>query len=73
MTIKILWFKIRIAGRQKGEMNMKDIVTLELERSEVIDVLVALATMYSTTKKEYYGDIYDKINATLKGENYERK
>ena len=54
-------------------MNMKDIVTLELERSEVIDVLVALATMYSTTKKEYYGDIYDKINATLKGENYERK
>lgn len=51
---------------------MKEMITLELERSEVIDVLVALATMYSTTKKEYYGDIYDKINAALKGERNDK-
>lgn len=51
---------------------MNEKITIELELSEVIDVLVALATMYSTTKKEYYGDIYDKINAALKGERNDK-
>ena len=61
-----------IGNTAKGRKNMKETITLELERSEVIDVLVALATMYSTTKKEYYGDIYDKVNAALKGERNDK-